>query len=755
MRAQAGPTTPRDVARAFGLRGQQRAELRQLLRSLEAEGVIARDRGRKLRPMDGLPAVGVVEVTGLDEDGEPLARPTTWTGADAPPLIVLRGRRRGPAAGVGERLLVRLRRCADGTYEGQPIRRLPPDHEAIIGVLRRRADGVWLDPVRRGARSDLAVLAGVNNGVADGDLVRAELVSGHHRGRRGVRVVERLCDAQGPGAISRIAIHEAGIPDTFPPETLNHAAALRPATGRGRVDLRGTPLVTIDGADARDFDDAVFAERDGTGWHLIVAIADVASYVRPDDPVDREARRRGNSAYFPDLVVPMLPEVLSNDLCSLRPDEARPCLACHLWIDGGGDLRSHRFERAVMRSAARLTYAQVQAANDGRPDAQTEPLYEAVLAPLYGAHAALAQARTKRGVLELDLPERGVTFGADGAVAAIGARPRYASHRLIEDFMIAANVAAAETLEAKGWPCMYRVHEPPDPIRVDELREALASAGVTLSRGAPRAQQFNGALAKVAGQPQAQLVSQLILRAQAQAVYSPDNQGHFGLGLRRYAHFTSPIRRYADLLVHRALIAALGLGKDGLGKDGLGQDAAADFAALGAAISSTERRAAMAERSALDRYAASFLTDRVGDVFTGFISGVSRYGLFVTLSDVGADGLVPLSRLLRDDYEHDAGRGVLVGRHHGNTFRMGDAVEVRLVEARAISGSVVLDLLGVAGGAGEAGGGSANRSRKVRGVKRGKSGRGKSGDGKSGGGKSGGDGPRRGKAGRGRVEPGR
>ena len=701
VREQQGPTTPRDVARAFGLRGEQRAELRRLLRTLEDEGAIVRDHGRRLRPIDGLPAVGVIEVTGTDEDGEATARPTSWPeDGGPPPAIIVRSGRRLAAVGVGERLLARLRRCADGTYEAQPMRRLPPPRDRLLGVLRRRADGAWLEPVQRGARAELPVVGGDDSGAGDGDLVHAEPVPGRRRGRQGVRIIECLGAAEAAGGISRIAIHEAGIPHVFSDATLRQAAALRSATADGRVDLRDVPLVTIDGDDARDFDDAVFAEPAADaaspgGWHIIVAIADVAAYVRPGDAIDREARQRGNSVYFPDLVVPMLPEALSNDLCSLKPREERPCLACHLWIDDDGQLKGYRFERARMRSAARLTYTQVQAARDGRPDEQTAALMAPVLAPLYAAHAGLEAARRRRGVLELDLPERRVVFGPDGEVAHIGPQPRYASHRLIEDFMITANVAAARALEEARQPCMYRVHEPPDPGRVDDLREALASVGVTLSRGlAPRPQHFNRALEKVAGQPHAPLIGQLVLRTQSQAVYSPDNAGHFGLGLRRYAHFTSPIRRYADLLVHRALIDGMGLGDDGLPAD-----AADTFAALGTAISSAERRAAAAERSALNRYAAAFLSGRVGATFAGFISGVSRAGLFVTLVEVGADGLVPASRLPRDDYRRDdAGTG-LIGRFH--VFRVGEAVEVRLAEARAVSGAIVLDLL--AGGSAAAG----------------------------------------------------
>ena len=498
---------------------------------------------------------------------------------------------------------------------------------------------------------------------------------------------------------------------------LKQAETARPAPVGDRTDLRDLPLVTIDGADARDFDDAVHACADDDpenpgGWRLTVAIADVAWYVRPDDPLDREAYRRGNSAYFPDRVVPMLPERLSNDLCSLRPREDRPCMAVELTIDANGALQRQRFMRAVMRSAARLTYEAVQAAQDG---GSRGDIPDGVLAPLYGAFAALLRAREKRGTLELDLPERRVVFGDDRRVAAIVPVERLDSHRLIEEFMITANVAAARELKRLHQPCMYRVHDEPSLEKLTDLREILAEYGLSLSKGVLNGGDFNRILARVAGEPHERLVNELVLRSQSQAVYAPENIGHFGLGLRDYAHFTSPIRRYADLLVHRALIAGLRLGPGSLPPE-----AGADFAEAGQHISTTERRAAIAERNAMDRYTASFLKDRVGEGFTGTIRGVARFGLFVSLADSGADGLVPVSRLPGDYYVHDESRHALVGERSGRTYRLGDVVEVRLTEADGLTGSVVLDILD--GGDSEHTG-SGSRSGKGRGPQRGRSGR--------------------------------
>ena len=430
------------------------------------------------------------------------------------------------------------------------------------------------------------------------------------------------------------------------------------------------------------------------GWHLLVAIADVAHYVGPGSPLDREAFRRGNSCYFPDRVVPMLPEALSNGVCSLKPGEPRACIAAHLWIDGDGHLIRHRFVRGLMRSAARLTYEQVQAARNGEPDDRTGPLLDPIIAPLYGAFAALSKARDRRGTLDLDVPERVVHLDEDGAVQAIGVRPRFDSHRLIEEFMIAANVAAAQALGRRNHPCLYRVHDQPSPAKLEALRQYLEPLGYRLAKGqVPQPRVFTQILVQAADRPEAETINQMILRSQAQAVYSPGNIGHFGLALAHYAHFTSPIRRYADLTVHRALIRVLGLGAGGADDGEI-----ARLEEIGEHISYTERRAAAAERDALDRYVAGFLEDQVGGIFQGTISGVTRFGLFVTLKDSGADGLVPIASLPDDYYQHDERGHRLVGERWGRSYRLGDAVRVRLVEADALTGSTLLHLLDPDGG---------------------------------------------------------
>lgn len=682
----------REIARAFQLDADQKVELRRMLKELEADGTLERGRGRRYAEPGVLPSVSVIEITGIDTDGETLARPANWTTGTAPVIYVAPDRRSHAAFAEGDRVLARLRRTGDHVYEARVIRRLLAPPPRTLGVFARVGEQTRIVPVDRRARDEFIVADGDDFGAQPGDLVWAETRPGRPLGPKFARVIERLGPTTGPKSLSLITLHDHDIPVRFSEEALALAAGAGPAPLAGREDLRSLPLVTIDGEDARDFDDAVFAEADDDpsnlgGWHLVVAIADVGWYVRPGSALDRAAFERGNSVYFPDRVVPMLPEALSNGWCSLKPGEDRPCLAAHLWIDAHGVLLRHRFCRAMMRSKARLTYRQVEAARSGDPDAHTEPLTAGV-ATLYAAYSALAQARIARGVLEIDVPERRVVIAGDGTVAAIEVRERLDSHRLIEEFMIAANVAAAETLEARGHPCMYRVHDRPSDDKIEALRNFLESLGLKLTRASViRARDFNGILTKAAGTPEARLVNEVVLRSQAQAVYDPRNIGHFGLALKRYCHFTSPIRRYADLLVHRALIEGLGLGEGGSGADG------GDFARIGEHISATERRAAAAERDAVDRFTAAFMVERRGSVFEGRISGVTRFGLFVSLDETGADGLVPVRSLPDDYYVHDERSHQLVGRSSGLSFRLGDRVEVRLVEANPLTGGMMFSLL--------------------------------------------------------------
>jgi ribonuclease R len=693
IRSHEGRAGKREIARAFNLKGPDRIALKEIIRDLEASGDIGRRR-RRLGATDTLPEVTVLEIVGADVDGEIVAKPARWT-ADAPvPVIYVTPDRGGrQALRSGDRILARIKQQGE-VYEARVMRRVGVRTTSVLGIFRRTSRGLRIEPTDRRHKSEYGVAGGDDAGATADELVLAEVLPGRKLGLPQARVTERLGAVSSSRAFSLIAIHSHALPDRFPDAALVQAKAARAASLGRRADLRDLRLVTIDGADARDFDDAVWAAPDPSaknsgGWTVTVAIADVAYYVRPGDALDSAARERGNSVYFPDRVVPMLPAELSNDLCSLRPREDRACLAVHMTIGSDGRLRKHRFERALMRSVARLTYDQVQAARDGKPDETTAPLVEDVLRPLYGAYDALAAARRQRGALEIDRPERQVVLGDDGHVASVDETPRYDSHRLIEEMMIAANVAAAETLEKVGQPCMYRVHDEPDPVKAAALRDFLKGLDLTLAVGqVMQPKHFNRLLAKASGTPHREVVTELVLRCQSQAAYSPHNLGHFGLALRRYAHFTSPIRRYADLLVHRALIRGLGFGRDGL-PDGAGEE----FERLGADISAYERRAMAAERDTVDRYVAAFLADHEGDTFAGRITGVTRFGLFVRLDALGADGLVPVRLLPPGQYRHDERAHALAARG-GPAYRLGDRVEARVVESNPVTGAAIFELLG-------------------------------------------------------------
>ncbi|HEX9465498.1 MAG TPA: VacB/RNase II family 3'-5' exoribonuclease, partial [Alphaproteobacteria bacterium] len=585
-------TTRREIARAFDVRGNDKIALKALLKDIARAEAPEEDRAAPRR----LPSSLVVEVFDVDTDeGEALAHPVDPELGR--PIIHIRGGRGTVPLADGDRALVRIAGRRGRRFVAEVLRRLDRGPEKLLAVFRKDPQGGRLEPTDRKIKTEFMVSAADAAGAEPGELVHAEVVSQHRLGMPRARVVERLGAADAPRAASLIAIYSRDIPVDFPEAALTEARRA-PAPPLGdREDLRNVPLVTIDGEDARDFDDAVFAEPDDDpansgGFHLIVAIADVGWYVRPDSALDRTSRERGNSVYFPDRVVPMLPERLSNDLCSLRPDEDRPALAVHIWIDAQGRKRRHRFARAMIRSAARLTYEQAQNAADRRPNGAAESLRTPVIEPLYAAYRALGRARRKRGTLELDLPERKVLMDDKGRIERIVPRARHDSHRLIEEFMILANVCAAESIEERRLPCMYRVHEPPDPAKLENLREVLDGLGYRLARGQVlQPKHFNQILEWAANTPFRHLVNDLVLRSQSMAVYSPDNQGHFGLALTRYAHFTSPIRRYSDLLVHRALITGFNLGEGGLFDAG-----AVDFHEVGDHISMTERRAAAAER---------------------------------------------------------------------------------------------------------------------------------------------------------------
>ena len=692
---ESGETNKAEIAKAFGLKGEDRRALRHMLNDLEAEGALGKRGRRGFAEAGALPEVGVVDVIERDTDGDLLVRLTK--GEDAP-LVVLAPQRSGdsgPAPGLGDRLLVRFVALEGGGHEAQVIKALGAGGQRILGVIRKNRRETRVEPVDRRAKESLIISEHEAAKLREGELVVAQASGPEVRyGRRRGKVLEIIGREDDPRAFSILAIHAHGIPTGFSHAAEAEAEKAEPPTLRGREDLRQVPLITIDPADARDHDDAVYAEADTDpknpgGWIVWVAIADVAAYVRPGSALDETAREKANSVYFPDRVEPMLPEVLSNGLCSLREGENRACLAVRMVFGADGRKRSHKFVRGLMRSAAKLSYEQAQACADGFPDDKTGPIADSVIKPLWAAYACLKAGREARSPLQIESAERRIAFNAEGEIGAITPRASLEAHKLIEEMMIQANVSAAETLEAKKTPLIYRIHDTPSQEKVQALADFLSTVGIAWTKGeAPRTDRFNKLLGETRGGPHADIVNEVVLRTQMQAVYATDNIGHFGLNLAKYAHFTSPIRRYADLIVHRGLIAALGLGADGLSERDM-----AKMNDTAESITFAERRAMAAERDAMDRYVAAFLADRVGAAFNGRITGVTRFGLFVKLDETGADGLVPVSKLGGEYFIHDDRTHALVGERSGARWPLGMPVEVRLAEATPLTGGLLFEML--------------------------------------------------------------
>ncbi len=688
----------RDIAKAFGLKGDGRIWLKDTLAALSEEGLLTAE-GRTFAKPGALPPIVALEIFSRDRDGGLLARPVEQPDDADPVVVAIRAARgvKGPAGGVGDRVLAKVFLNKDRSgpaYSGRIIKLIDRRKDAALGVVRKLADGTFrLEPVER-RQDELVLDADALNGAKTGDLVEVEQTSAGRYGLPRGKVITVLGSLDNEKAVSMIAIHAHEIPHIFPQAVIAEAEAMKPAGMENREDWRKLPLVTIDPADAKDHDDAVFAEPDPDpanqgGVIATVAIADVAAYIRAGSALDREALKRGNSVYFPDRVVPMLPERISNDLCSLREGEDRPALAVRMTFSPQGRKIRHTFHRVMMKSAAKLAYPQAQAAIDGQPDDKTGPLLEQVLRPLWDAYAVLKRGRDARQPLELDLPERKILLKPDGTVDRVTVPDRLDAHKLIEEFMIQANVAAAETLEDKRQALVYRIHDAPSLAKQESLREFLQTVGLSLARGPQmKPEQFNGILARVRGQDHESLVNEVVLRSQSQAVYSPLNIGHFGLNLRRYAHFTSPIRRYSDLIVHRALVGALGLGPGGLTRD---EEARLEETA--ALISASERRAMAAERDTVDRLIAAHLSGRKGEIFDGRVTGVTKSGLFVRLPTYGADGFIPVSSLRDDYYLYDETAHALFGDRSGRGYRLGDRVEVRLVEIAPLAGSMRFEML--------------------------------------------------------------
>lgn len=679
------PAGKREIARAFGLHGADKIALKALLKDMANDGLIEAAPGRAFHKAGGLPKVTVLRIVDVDDSGQPVAVPERWENeAPAPRIRVMEKVRKG-ALGVGDRLLARIEERGKG-HVAHPMKKLARGEALTLGVLHAEGERLWLRAIDKKERRELPVS---DAGDAEpGDLVLVEKAG--RPPRITARVIERLGDPFEPRSFSLIAIHQKGIPDQFNDDTLAEAERIAKEPLGDREDLRHLPIVAIDPPDARDHDDAVWAAPDDDpgnpgGWKAIVAIADVSFYVRPDSALDKSARARGNSVYFPDRVVPMLPETLSADVCSLKQDVDRAAMACHLVIDKSGTLKSWRFTRAVIRCVANLAYEDAQAAIDGKLD---HPLTENVLKPLWGAWAALGKARDKREPLDLDLPERRVVLDEMGRILSVAPRERLDAHRLIEDFMIAANVAAAKALEGRKAPVMYRIHEPPSREKLVTLKDYLETFGIAFALGQViKPATFNRIIDKVGDSDFRPQVMEQILRTQTQAYYSPENAGHFGLSLGSYAHFTSPIRRYSDLVVHRSLARAFGLGPGALTDDEMATiDRTAEH------ISMTERRAMEAERDTIDRYVAAYLAQHVGEVMEARITGVTNFGFFATVQGIGGDGLVPVSTLGDERFHFDQASQALEGEESGERYTPGMTLALRLAEANPVSGALRFEL---------------------------------------------------------------
>lgn len=686
----------REIARAFGIKGDARAELRTLLKELEAEGKIGRA-GKRVAHLDALPPVAPIDVMSIDADGDLLCLPSNWLGETEPPMIRLAARRAArlkPPPGVGDRLLARLKHAGDEGYEADIIKAIGKGAHRFLAVFRKTDHGGVAQPVERRVRSNFTIARGDEGKAEEGDLIWVETKGAPDRrgfARGGARVREVAGHVDDRGAFSLIALANHGVPIEFPREVIAEAEAAKlPSLGE-RLDLRDTPLLTIDPEDARDHDDAVWAAPDDEkenegGYRVIVAIADVSHFVQSGSALDEAAQKRGNSVYLPDRVVPMLPERLSNDLCSLRVSEDRPCLAAEMRINREGRKLSHRFHRAMMRSAAKLSYGDAQKIIDG---GKADKHVVETVRHLHAAFRARWRERSQRAPLDLNMAERKLILGKDGAVARVELRERFDAHRLIEEFMILANVAAAETLEQKNVARIYRVHDVPDAEKLDALRDYLESLGYSLAAsGSVRPANFNQMLKIAEARDEKEMISEVVLRAQRQAIYSTDNVGHFGLNIPRYAHFTSPIRRYADLTVHRALVTACRLGAGGQT-----DKEAARLSDTAERISDLERRAMAAERESTDRYLAAYLSTRVGAEFDGRIRGVTRFGLFVMLNETGADGFVPMRSLGFERFRFEEDRHAVIGETSGGVYRLGQPVRVALAEATPLTGGLRFEMI--------------------------------------------------------------
>ncbi len=700
VEAQPDRLGKREIARALGITGDERRDLRTALRELVEAGKLITDNRRTYRVAGDLPSVVVMDIIRIDDQGDMIGVPSGKVSEQDPPEFIITEHsprsgkpreRKAAKLGVGGKALCRINLAKKTASVIKVLGRTP---RRELGVILATGRGLRIKPVSKKSRDEYIPQTKKEDkqpALADQDLVLFETISGPRRaGFRQAKIIEHLGTTKGGRGASLISLHEHNIPLGFQDEVLAQADSLTmPDISKKREDLRHLPLVTIDPDDAKDFDDALYAHRNEEtgGWVIWVAIADVAAFVTPASPLDKAARLRGNSVYLPDRVEPMLPHALSSDLCSLRPNEDRACMAVRLSFDKDGRKTGHKFHRGLMRSHARLTYGQAQAAFEGNPGEAALPVI-AQLDALYAAYQAISKARDERAPLNIEMPERRVRVGDDGTVTAIEVRERFDAHKLVEECMIQANVAAAQALEAKSAELVYRVHEPPQRERLQGLADFLPAMNLKWALGERASTaRFNTLLSRASERDLSEVIGMAVLRTQSQAIYSPKNGGHFGLNLTHYAHFTSPIRRYADLIVHRALISAFGFGDDGLSQQEISRlkDTAEH-------ISNTERRAMAAERDAKDRYIAAYLSDRLGAKFGARIGGVTNFGLFVTLDETGADGFVPMRELGYERFKFDEKSRSLIGYETGGTYKFGARCIVRLKEATPVTGGLIFEM---------------------------------------------------------------
>lgn len=692
-------SSKREIAKAFGIKGSMRVELKKVLKELTLSGEIDKNK-KSFKNPNQLPSVCILQMMASTSDGDLFARPVDWKGDEPEPIVLMVFRASDPALAYGDRVLAKVSIVQDEQYqyEGRIIRVLKKTPKNTLGIYKETSEGGRILPIEKSGREWSVKLSDALD-AKDGELVEAEQIKG--KGASGLyaaRVINIVGDPSGPKAVSLIAIHQHGIPHQFPEDVLNESENSNFSVDAKREDLTKIPFVTIDPSDARDHDDAVYSHPDkdpsNIGGHVLwVAIADVAHFVKPGSALDKEARKRGNSTYFADRVVPMLPDRLSGDLCSIHEGIERPCLAVCITIDKSGKKLKQTFHRANIKSVASLNYEEVQKSVEGTVNEKVKPHFENVIKPLYECYFCLKKSKDFRQPLDLDLPERKVELFKNGRVKAVVLKERFDSHRLIEEFMILANVAAAEELSKARSEFLYRVHEEPTPEKLNALREVAQSAGFNLAKGQVlQTSHLNDLLTKSKQSDLSELISMTTLRSMSQAYYSRENFGHFGLALKKYAHFTSPIRRYSDLITHRALISSLGLGCDGLKEmDSEKLEGTAKH------ISDTERRSMVAERDTTDRYLASYLSEKVGNEFEGKISGVAKFGFFVRLNESGAEGIVPVRTLGTDFYYYDDRTNTLRGSETGLIIGLGQRATVRLKEVDPIAGGIAFDALNIDG----------------------------------------------------------